>query len=147
MKRKWIHTWVLDCFWKWGGTKNLTESRYVHRDWKGAAARRDVRKKKLPRRCRDGFQKNVPNFTAMTTHGKERFRNRSTTRWMEPRLVPVIVNHENHTVYLLFKNRFKPGILPMRWLAVSKKRINGLTFAVYYNRWKPRFRFTAAFHK
>jgi hypothetical protein len=25
---------------------------------------RDVRKKKLPRRCRDGFQKNVPNFTA-----------------------------------------------------------------------------------
>jgi hypothetical protein len=27
---------------------------------------RDVRKKKLPRRCRDGFQKNVSNFTAVT---------------------------------------------------------------------------------
>jgi hypothetical protein len=25
---------------------------------------REVRKKKLPRRCRDGFQKNVSNFTA-----------------------------------------------------------------------------------
>jgi hypothetical protein len=27
---------------------------------------RDVRKKKLPLRCRDGFQKNVRNFTATT---------------------------------------------------------------------------------
>jgi hypothetical protein len=26
--------------------------------------RRDVRKKKLPRRCRDGFRKNFSNFTA-----------------------------------------------------------------------------------
>jgi hypothetical protein len=50
--------------WFFKGSTQL-QGRDVHRGWKVAAAAMAY-KKILPRHCRDGFQKNVSNFTAAT---------------------------------------------------------------------------------